>query len=81
MLENGGLLGIVDDRTMRWYRSDRVFIGCDDNVGMCHIISHGGALIGLRELVVDASVISRYVPDITLLREIFYRSSISHRYR
>ena len=44
------LLRIVGEGTTRWGDIVKALIGLIDNVGVCHIIGHGGALISRNSL-------------------------------
>ena len=36
---------------------ERLLFGVIDNMGVCHIIGHGGALIGFNSLIMNASIV------------------------
>ena len=49
-LVDGSMVGILRMGATRGCVSDESLFGVIDNVGVCHIIGHGGALIGFNSL-------------------------------
>ena len=46
----GNLVQMIGEGATRWDEIVKALIGVIDNVGVCHIIGHGGALISRNSL-------------------------------